>query len=187
MTKPPASQPIQAAVAKAPATAAPVKAAAAVELLDGGEIIQLSIRPSPWCIALYSWKLVVAAVVVAAALYMAQGQASLGASLALLAVMVGVFAVTVATLHWASQLYVLTNRRVLCFRGLFSVDVGDLSLTQIAEVRPERAWFHPPLRLGSLCMLPSASDKAPMRWEHVARPAEIQEILTQAIARSRPR
>ena len=63
MSEPPAADPFETVVAESPTVAAPTKkAAASLELLDDDEIIQLSIRPSPWCIPLYSFKLVLAMV-----------------------------------------------------------------------------------------------------------------------------
>ncbi len=188
---PPAVDPTKTAIAEAPSAAVPKAAAAAaqLELLGDDEIIQLSIRPSLWCIALYSWKLVLATVLLAFTILIAtQGQRSFGVSLAVLVMLMLAFSiVAIATLQWASQLYVLTNRRVLRFHGVFSVYVRELGLKQVADVQELAAWYDPFLRLGSLCITASVTDKPAIVWEHLARPEEVRDILQQAIRRAKSR
>ena len=190
MTKRPAVEPIESVVAEAPSVAAPAKkaAAASVELRDD-EIIQLSIRPSPWCILIYSFKLLVGMTLMAAGVVIyAQGQPSYGLSVGLLLiVLVAFIGVVVATLHWASRLYVLTNRRVMRFRGVFSVDVHECGLRQIGDVRTALPWYRSVLHLGSIHMPPVGADRAEMVWEHVSRPEEVHEILARAIGRANSR
>jgi len=158
-------------------------------MLGGDEIIQLSIRPSPWCIAIHSSKLVLAMALLAATVVIAtRSSPSLAAFVSLLAVLViTAVGILLATLHWASQLYLLTNRRIMRFRGIFSVDIGQCELSQIAEVRRLTAWYHSLFGLGSLYMRPIAGDRPAILWEHVARPAEIHAIVEQAVARARAR
>jgi len=172
-----------------PSVRAGSSAAASLQMLGGDEIIQLSIRPSPWCIAIYSAKLVLAMALLAATVVIAtRSSPSLAGFVCLLAVLVITAAgILLATLHWASQLYLLTNRRIMRFRGIFSVDVGQCELSQIAEVRRLTTWYHPLFGLGSLYMWPASGDRPAIRWEHIARPAEIHAIVEQAVARSRPR
>jgi uncharacterized membrane protein YdbT with pleckstrin-like domain len=187
---PPAVHPTKTAIAESPSAAMPKAAAAAgLELLGDDEIIQLSIRPSLWCIVLYSWKLVTATILLAMSILVAtRGQPSFGVSIAVVVMLMLAFSIiAAATLQWASQLYVLTNRRVLRFHGVFSVDVRELGLKQVAEVQNHAAWYHPLLRLGSLCMTPTTADKQAVLWEHVARPDEIQQIVQQAIRRAKSR
>ena len=86
--RPPAG-PIKSTVAEAPTVATPAKKmAAGLELLDGDEIIQLSIRPSLWCIPLYAFKLLLAMALLAAAVgFAARGRPSLVASIALVLIL----------------------------------------------------------------------------------------------------
>jgi uncharacterized membrane protein YdbT with pleckstrin-like domain len=187
---PSAVNPMQTAIAETPSAVVPKAAAAAgLDLLGDDEIIQLSIRPSVWCIALYSWRLVAATVLLSMSILVAtRGQYSFGVSIVGLVMLMLAFSiVAVATLQWASQLYVLTNRRVLRFYGVFSVYVRELGLKQVAEVQAHASWYHPLLRLGSLCMTSAVADKPAIVWEHVARPEEVQEILRQAIRRAKSR
>jgi hypothetical protein len=181
--------PLAVSTTETPAVRAGSRAAASLQMLGGDEIIQLSIRPSPWCIAIYSAKLVLAMALLAATVVIAtRSSPSLAGFACLLAILlITAGGILLATLHWASQLYLLTNRRIMRFRGIFSVDVSQCELSQIAEVRRLAAWYHPLFGLGSLYMCPLSGDRPAIRWEHVARPAEIHAIVEQAVARARPR
>ncbi len=188
MTGQPPADPIETTVAEAPPVAAPAKkAAASLKLLDGNEIVQLSIRASPWCILLYSLKALLALALIAAAVAItSQGQPSGAAAIALLVILLVAFsAVVAATLQWASRLYVLTNRRALRFRGVFNVEAAECALSQIRDARVQTSWFQPMLRLGSIHMTPTDSAGAEITWEHVARPGEVYEILAQAIQKAK--
>lgn len=187
MTKPPAAEPVNSVVAEAPPVALPVRKRARLELLDGDEIIQISVRPSPWAILLYALRPACALLLVAVAVVLAsRGEPSLMASIALAVVSLGIFAsIIAATLAWGSQLYVLTNRRVLSFRGVFSVAVEQCVLRNLTGAELESRWPEPLLRLGSVRLTPKDADCPPMRWEHLAHPAEVHEILERAIGRSR--
>lgn len=188
MTWQPFTDPIRTALAEAPPVAVPAKKAApSLKLLDENEIIQLSIRPSPWCIPLYALKLVLAMALMAAAVAITtQGQPSRAASIALIVILLVAFSgVVAATLQWASRLYVLTNRRVLRFRGVFSVDAAECTLTRIRDVQMQTPWFQPMLRLGSIHMTPTDGAGPEITWEHIARPAEVYDILARAIHKAR--
>ncbi|MFH1746050.1 MAG: PH domain-containing protein [Planctomycetota bacterium] len=182
------ADPFTTAVAEVPSvSSATKKAAASLELLDGGEVIQLSIKPSPWCILLYSHKLLITMVLMTTALMWAtRGQPSLFTSITLLTIIIfALFVVGAATLQWASQLYVLTNRRVLSFQGMFSVDVLQQPLTNIHAAQLHTTWFQPPLRLASIHMKPLSATDPNIVWEHISRPHEVHEILTRAIKKAR--
>lgn len=177
------SGPIPAVAADAPPVAAPAQAAAKLPVLGEDEIIQLSIRPSPWCILLHSFKPLVALVLLCVAVTVAsQGVPTLLASVALLLIVAAAFAAVVgATLHWASRLYVLTNRRVMQFHGIFSVYVTACGLTHIGRVLVRTSWYQPLLGIGTIHMVSTSAEQPDPVWEHVARPAEIHEILVRAI------
>ena len=172
------------------------KPTASLKMLGGDEIVQLSIRPSPWYIVFSSFKLVLAMGLLAAGIAIAtRGWYSSAAAVAIVVVvLVGLSGVLGATLQWASRTYVLTNRRVLSFRGVFSVDVDECALPQIATARIQRAWYQRQARVGSIHLTPTSQDKPAIVWEHVARPgrgardlgardSEVQDLI---IGRARP-
>lgn len=185
------TEPAPSSVAEAPpaveATPVPaVKAAAKLQILDEDEVIQLSIKPSLWFIPLVSLGWVAAAGLLAAALALAQRSGWTREGLLAFQVLVGIAALRlgVATLQWASRLYVLTNRRVLRFKGVLSVDVAQCRLARISAVDLYTPAYARALRLGSIRMRPVDPDQPLLSWDEVARPQEIHEILERAIRKS---
>ncbi len=164
---------------------APASAAAA-EMLDGGEIIELSIRPSPWSIGIRSFYLVFGAVLAMVALSIViRSGASVWLALALQATLAAVvLRVFAATMQWASRLYVLTNRRVLCFQGVFSVRYTACPLQQIADVTLRTEGLERTLRLGSLYMH-NAENRHVVIWRYVARPRDVLARVQRAIHNAR--
>jgi len=167
-----------------PTTAA--KTAVRVEL-DGDEIIQLSTKPSLWFIPLVSLNVLGGLAFVAAALAVAMRAGSLAPSVIPFQVLAGLAGLRlgIATLQWASRLYVLTNRRVMRFRGIFAVDFVECRLTKISAVDLQWAWYGRVLRLGTIRMQPLQQPTA-LHWEDVARPQEIHEIVLRAVRKAQP-
>lgn len=168
-----------------PRPVATPKAAAKLEL-DGNEIIQFSIKPSLWFIPLVSFKWVLAMGLLAAALSVAirggwTSQASIGFQ-----VLAGVAALRVglATVQWASRLYVLTNRRVMRFMGILNVRVVECPLAKISAADLHSAWYERPLRLGSIRMVSALDDAAVIAWEQLAHPADIHDRLLRSIRKA---
>ncbi len=172
------------------AAATPVTAeskAALAELLDGDEIVQLSIKPSPWHVAIVSARFVGVMgclAGVAAAFGVNAGWTAL-ASLAFSAGLVAAVArIAFGSLQWASRLYVLTNRRVMHFRGVFAVRVTALPLARVSEATLRSRWYESVLRLGSIRVATSDAGGGHMNWVHVARAAEVHELLLRAIRKA---
>lgn len=176
----------------AQATAAPAAipqlrpAALPAELLDDDEIIELSTKPSIWFIAFASGPIVLPlALVLLFARVFARASFSAGTIAVLTqACIAGIVIWTVvAALQWASRLYVLTNRRVMAFRGVVNVRVTQCRLRRISEATLRQASFERPLRLGSI-MMRSADAGQYVEWSHLARPHEIHEIVLRAVQRA---
>jgi hypothetical protein len=102
-----------------------------------------------------------------------------------MAVLGSVLRVAFASLQWASRLYVLTNRRVMVFQGVFNVNVSECKLAHIADALLDVAWHERPLRLGSVRMPPKLDDLPTIHWTCLSRPGEIQHLLARAIRQSR--
>lgn len=186
-------EPIKSVVAEAPPAVKPApvavpRAAAKVEL-DGDEVIQLSIKPSFWFIPLVSSRVLLVIVFVAAALGIAMRTGSTPAAAMPFQILAGLAALRlgIATLQWASRLYVLTNRRVMRFRGVLIVDVAECRLAKISAADIHAPWYGPPLRLGTIRMRAAEPQLTPLDWEDVARPQELHEILVRAIRKAQNR
>lgn len=160
--------------------------AAALELIGDDEIIQLSLRPSLWLIAFTGARFVLGAAAIAAiAGLLSDGfRAPAATNIFLIAVGAAGVRVAVAALQWASRLYILTNRRVLRFRGVLSVDVCECLLARITSIKLRQSAAQQMLSIGSIAMTPLNDARPPVIWRHVSRPAEVHELLERAIRKS---
>lgn len=160
--------------------------AAQLELLDGDEIVELSIKPSRWFIAIVSFRFVVIVGVLAAAVaIVTRDSGSLIAAYAVaLAVLAAIVRVVVASLQWASRVYVLTNRRVMCMAGVLNVDIADCRLTRIGGANLRLGTIPRFFGLGSIQITPAGEKQAPIIWEHVAKADEIYAKLIRTIKKS---
>jgi membrane protein YdbS with pleckstrin-like domain len=163
---------------------------AAVKLeLEGDEIIQFSVKPSLWFIPLVSARWVLALALLGAALAIAtRGNWGLQTTVALqVLASLAAIRIGVATLEWASRHYVLTNRRVMRFKGIFTADVAACPLAKIGRVDLLVRGHERVLRLGTIRMESSLPDTPAILWEDLPHPAQIHEALLRAIRKSQSR
>ncbi|UCG33594.1 MAG: PH domain-containing protein [Phycisphaerales bacterium] len=153
------------------------------QLLDGGEIVILAIKPSLWFILINSFRTVaVLAVIVMAVLWFSPPwhwldprflvQAAIGLAL---------LRVVIASLQWVSRLYVLTNRRLMRIRGILNVDLFECRLARIQNTFMRLNWYERILRLGTIDIATAGTGLVEARWENVPRPLEVHEELRKAI------
>lgn len=160
--------------------------AAELQMLDGDEIVQLSMKPSLWYIPLASFQFVLAMALLASALTVILRHSwSLTLSIALqFVVFLAVARVAVAALQWASRHYVLTNRRVMRFRGILTVDVSQCLLKRVSAVDLQATGPQRALRIGSIRLSSLDEPPAVVGWECVARPAEVHQLLVAAVRKA---
>jgi membrane protein YdbS with pleckstrin-like domain len=160
-----------------------------LELLDGDEIIQFSIKPSLWFIPLVSAKWVITVGLLAAVLAVwMPGHWHLQATLVFqVLAAVAALRVGIASLQWASRYYVLTNRRVMRFKGVFTVDVAASPLARISRADRHATPYERALRLGSIHMDTADSNPGPILWENLAHPTQVHEALVRAIRKAQPK
>jgi len=180
-----ASQP---AAVDAPPSAAPLQApvvAVPAELLDGGEIVILAIKPSLWSVVFssFSW-MVAAAAILAGASWVGLSPGWIGQSSLVQVVLTVVgLRIVLAMMQWAARAYVLTNRRILRIRGVFRADVFGCPLAKIINtgihVQPHEALT----RLGTI-WFNTGEDLVRGTWYHVARPQAVHAEIRRAIERA---
>ena len=157
-----------------------------VELLDGGEVVILAIKPSPWFVLFDSLQWIVAGLVVVAGAGLADGRVAWVSYPTLIRGIVVLLAcrLAFALLRWVSRFYLLTNRRVLKIHGVLRPRVLDLTLTDILNTRVTVAGHERLASLGTLrfaCRHPVSGDSA---WNHIARPDEVHAQVRRAIERA---
>jgi uncharacterized membrane protein YdbT with pleckstrin-like domain len=172
-----------------PPVASPVTAAAKLELLGGDEIIQLSIKPSFWFIPIVSMNVLATVALLMVLLGLANywGIAAPSATWFQVLIVGAALRLGIGTLQWASRLYVLTNRRVLRFKGVLNVSVLECRLSRVRGIEVLTTWYGRLLRLGTI-RIQSEDDPQgpPCLWREVARPDEIREILVKAVRKAQP-
>lgn len=160
---------------------------ARLAMLDGGEIIELSLRPSLWYVALVCGRYVVACGILAAAagIVAPPGQSAASALIIILCSVVALAVMTLAALQWASRLYVLTNRRVMRFKGVSAVELTQRPLMSLERVELHTSTQQGWLRIGTIRMIGRDGQGACLSWEHLAKPDQVYRTLTNAIQRAR--
>lgn len=157
---------------------------AAISVLDDSEAIELSIKPSLWHIVIASGSFVAACAVIVAIGVVGRTQLVPGSDVFVGAGGVAaIFRLVYGSLQWASQVYVLTNKRILRFSGVVAIELQELALVEVSELRPTATSAQSVFRLGTIQMA-SASRQQPLRWDDLARPREVFEIVERAVRRA---
>ncbi len=158
------------------------------QLLDGGEIVHFSIRPSTWFIVIESVRWIVFAGLLAAMAIGGVIDANYRNEVLKLAILLAGGRVLWASLEWASRMYVLTNRRVMSIHGVFRAELFECALDRIQGTRLTSTLAERIVRAGTVSFQPAQAEGVlggGHSWRTVARPQEILEKLRRAIDRAR--
>ncbi len=166
---------------------AQVEALVAEELLDDGEAILLTVKPSGWFVLLASAPVLAIFFVAAAGAYL--GAQTLPGTLPwqtifFICVGCGVARLVFACMQWVGRLYLLTTRRVLTIRGVFSANIYQCPLRDICATDLSAASIEKVVGVSSLMML-DGSDQILETWPCLARGEEVRRYVDQAIRRNR--
>ena len=154
------------------------------KLIDEGEIVILAIKPSLWFILFYSAKVIVVVVALLAALRHLPIQDWIEVYYRLIyqaAAAVLILQLAMAFLQWLSRLYVLTNRRVIRVRGIFTIDIFETQLSRIQNTFMTLAIHERILGLGSIQFATAGTALIEATWQSVNHPLEVHELIRKAI------
>jgi len=176
---------VHAAESTAPAAAG----ALPQQLLNDGEVVILAVKPSVWFVLLSAWPAIAVATGVMAlgyvALPMIETQITYSrpvlAMLCASAVLIQLF---LSCCQWTGRLYVLTNVRVLRIRGVFRVDVFQCPLIKIRQATLTAVRLERLCGVGTIVFDAETASDEPC-WLHIARPAEVNDKLQDALRRAR--
>lgn len=156
-------------------------------ILQGNEIIELYVKPSRWFIALESAPTAGPALLLAAVVYGTFHESWSEAAMVLMVLLVltAVASVGMAALQWASQVYVLTNRRVMRFRGIVNVEFDECPLLAITRLELRSPWYQRWVWVGTIAITPREQGGEGMAWRMVTRPQEVYRKLRRAIEDAR--
>ncbi len=166
--------------------AAPESMAIPVELLDGGEIVILAIKPSLWFLVFDSsrWLLTGIALLILSTMPSLPVGGHWRQILIQAACLVIVLRLGIALLRWVSRFYVLTNRRVMRLRGVFTIDILSCPLIKI---RNTRVTFGPHEKVTGLGTIEFYSEEMPgadLHWYHIRHCDEVHARVRRAIEKA---
>jgi len=157
------------------------------DLLAEDEIVIFAIKPSLWTVAFLSFRVVVIAAVVAAAVLMVGQRLQLGQLGRIIIAGCGAVALGrlgFALLQWLSRSYVLTDKRVIRIRGVFTIDIFQCSLAKVQNTflvltLPQRI-----LNLGNIELTTAGTGHVEAIWRHCKEPLKVHQQLLQALNRA---
>ena len=151
----------------------------AASMLEPGEIIVATFRPSLLWIALRSARGVLIALAAAALGAAASGWAGLGweTPIAQLGIAVAAARTAAAGAEWASRVYVLTDRRVLRRRGVLAPTVYSANLNALRRVELEQDRVDRLLRTGTVTFSTRTEGRWEAAWVMVPRAREVHELV----------
>lgn len=173
-----------------PAIGLPIDKADAMlpgDLLQGGEVVILILKPSAWYIILDGLGhyaailgLTIAGWLVGGRLGAAgldRGDVLLAGSLAMSARLVWQF------LLWLSRIYVLTDRRVIRRRGVFTVVTFEAALSQVQHTQVTRLIRERLFGVGTIGFATAGTGGPEAFWEMVNQPYAVHRTVVRAINR----
>ncbi len=159
------------------------------QLLQGGEIIVLLIKPSPWFILLESLgALGVLAIVLACGMTLIDAGFIDRSNLGLLIEGVGLVAMLRLFwqfLEWISRVYVLTDRRILRVKGVLRVEVFEASLKNVQHTTTVFSIRERLFGLGTIGFATAGTAMHEAAWTMIARPLEVNQIVVETMNRYR--
>ena len=159
------------------------------QLLQGGEIIVLLIKPSPWFIVLESLgSLAVLAIFLACGMTLVNAGFIGRSQLDLLIAGVGLAALLRLFwqfLEWISRVYVLTDQRIVRVKGVLRVEVFETSLKNIQHTTTVFSIRERLFGLGTIGFATAGTANHEAAWAMVARPLEVNQIVVETMNRYR--
>lgn len=153
------------------------------ELLDGGEIVILAIKPSMWRPLFESTAWLVTAAGLAATLTLL-GAAFPGLSVAITAqviLLVGFTRLALAIVRWVPTWYVLTNRRLIEIHGVRQPHVAAARLVDVRNTYVNASSIERVTRLGTITYVTVRDGEPPHYWLSIADPVDVHAKMRQAI------
>ena len=156
------------------------------ELLDGGETVILALKPSMWYLVLVSarWLLGAALVVLLGPWLVRVYPAIPHLALTQIAVIVTAVRLVLALVQWSSRLYVLTNRRVMCYRGVTRICLFEAPLVRIRNTYIKARPVERLCNVGSIGFSLEGKKKVDGWWEQVGDPHDVHKRIRRAIERA---
>ncbi len=155
------------------------------EVLHDNEIVIMMVRPSLWYVSAISMRMTVV-LLLAALLIDRTGMAdrlltqrSLWSVVGLLVGLRWVYAL----IHWLSQLYLLTNHRIVVLRGATKVEIFQLGLCRITEARLMCTPLQRILGTGNIGFATGGDILPQSMWLWVANAPRVHQQILHALSK----
>ena len=158
------------------------------QLLHGGEVIILLVKPSPWYIVLESLRFLAGTllVTVIALEISGRGYIQIGrVDLVLLAIGATGVRFVWQFLEWLSRVYVLTDRRIIVVSGVLRVQVFETQLKKIQHTVTLFSLRERLFALGTIGFATAGTGQIEATWRMIAKPLDVHSIVIQTLNRYR--
>ena len=154
------------------------------DLLDETEVVVFAIKPSLWTVVFLSFRTVVICGVVTVAAVVLRPHLGLGRYAGYTIEICGVVVlarVGYGLLQWLSRSYVLTDRRVIRIRGVFTIDIFQCSLSRIQNTFLSMTLVQRLLQLGNIAFTTAGTGSVEAIWRHCRHPLKVHNQLIAAM------
>lgn len=152
-------------------------------VVDGGEIVLLATKPSPWHPVLESSAWLVTCALLATSLLML-GKTIPGLSTpasAQVILMVGIVRLGLAVIHWITTWHLLTNRRIIDVHGVRSPVIRSCLLIHVRNTYLRTSTVEKWLGLGTVLFVTDEPEHRPHLWPSVPYAEEVHAKIRRAI------
>ena len=156
------------------------------QLLQGGEIIVLLLKPSPWFILLASLPTLIIIGILTVAAVVAHRSFSLGlneSEIVLFGCVLIVLRLFWQFVEWLSRVYVLTDRRIIRIRGVLRVSIFESPLQQIQHTNLLFSLRERVFVLGTIAFATAGTAAVEAAWIMIAKPLDVHQKVVETINR----
>lgn len=157
------------------------------DLIQGGEIIILLLKPSPWFIILGCLEALGIIAVVTLGPLAVDRWLGLGSfneeDLLTLAITLGALRIGWQFLEWLSRVYVLTDRRIIRVRGVLRVEVFQARLSRIQHTEVLFSVRERLFGLGTIAFSTAGTRHPAAYWLMLRRPLAVHQEVLRALHR----
>ncbi|NQU76205.1 MAG: PH domain-containing protein [Planctomycetes bacterium] len=172
------------------AAALGVDIALPAQLIQDGEEIVLSIKPSGFFVLLVSAPVLLALAMASMAAAAINGFDIIKLptnAIVAACVAAGLLRLALAGLQWLSRIYVLTNRRILRIKGVLHVSVFECPLQRLQNTVLALSLAERIFGIGTILFATAGTGQMEAAWTMIAKPAEVHKLVVEYIRRAQNR
>ncbi len=151
-------------------------------LLNDGEKVILSLKPSGWLIYFLTWRWFFWVGIASLILAVWGPNLKIRSEIFIIGIwLLAGFRFGLAVLQWTGLSYVLTERRIIRTRGVFNIDILQCDLNRIQHTQLYFPLAERILGLGSIGIATAGTGNIELYWITIQQPLEINQIINNTI------